>query len=73
MIISDFTEPELERFRTQCNFVNHEKGLFELRSKGYSLEEIAEQMNLTIDGAKKVSRKVNNKINKVKEHGVWTH
>lgn len=73
MIISDFTEPELERFRKQCNFVNHEIGLFELRSKGIPLEEIAERMNLTIDGAKKVSRKVNKKINKVKEHGVWMH
>ena len=65
MIISDFTKPELEFFRERCNFVGNEVGLFEMRSKGTSIEAIAEALNLSVDGAKKVSRKVNSKIARV--------
>lgn len=62
MIISDYTEHELEYFRKSCNFVGTEKDLFELRSKGIPLERIAEQLDMSVDGIKKVSRKVNKKI-----------
>ena len=65
MIISNFTSIELDYLRKTCNFVNNEKDLFELRGQGLSLEEIAEVLNLSVDGAKKVSRKVNNKIARV--------
>lgn len=65
MNISDFTKPELEYYREQCNFVGNEVGLFEMRSRGTSIEVIAEALNLSVDGAKKVSRKVNRKIVKV--------
>lgn len=65
MIISNFTSIELDYLRRTCNFVNNEKDLFELRGKGLSLEEIAEVLNLSVDGVKKVSRKVNNKIARV--------
>lgn len=41
MIISDFTEPELDLFRNKCNFVNYEKDLFEMRARGIPLEQIA--------------------------------
>lgn len=66
MIISDFTNIELDYFRKTCNFVNNEKELFELRGQGLSLEEIAEVLNLSVDGVKKVSRKVNKKIARVR-------
>lgn len=65
MVVSDFTVPELERFREKCNFVGHEIKVFELRSRGIPLERIAEEMNMSYEGIKKVSRKVNNKINRV--------
>lgn len=65
MIISDFTKPELDHFRDACNFVGNEALVFELRSCGQSLEEIAEILNLSVDGTKKVSRKVNRKIVRV--------
>lgn len=66
MIISDFTVIELEYFKDKCNFVGYEQDLFELRSRGIPLERIAEQLNMSVDGVKKISRKVNNKITKVK-------
>lgn len=65
MIISDFTNVELDYLRKDCNFVNIEKDVFELRSQGLSLEEIAEILNMSIEGVKKISRKVNRKIIRV--------
>ena len=65
MIISDFTEIELEYFRRSCNFVGCERDVFELRSKGVPLEQVAEKVNMSVDGIKKISKKVNNKITRV--------
>ena len=65
MIIADFTEPELEYLRQQCNFVNLEIPLFEMRAKGITLEKIAEELNISIDYARKISQKVNRKIIKI--------
>lgn len=68
MIIADFTKLELDVFRDNCNFVGNEQDIFDLRSQGIPLETIAETLNLSIDGAKRISQKVNNKIIKVKSH-----
>lgn len=68
MIIADFTKPELELLRDNCNFVGSEKDIFDLRSQGISIEDIAEKLNLSIDGAKRISRKVNSKIIRVQNH-----
>lgn len=65
MKVSDFTKPELDYFRENCNFVGLERVVFELRSQGVTIEEIAEQVNMSVDGVKKISRKVNKKIIKV--------
>lgn len=62
MKIADFTKPELDYFRENCNFVGIEIKVFELRSQGVPLEEIAEITNMSVDGIKKVSRRVNKKI-----------
>ena len=62
MIISEFTKPELDMFRDNCNFVGRELDLFEMRSRDIPLEVIAEELNLTADGVKKTSQKVNRKI-----------
>jgi len=65
MVISDFTNVELDVLREQCNFVNTEKDVFELRSQGLPLELIAEMLNMSVGGIKKISKKVNTKIGKV--------
>lgn len=65
MIIADFTVPELNYLRENCNFVGLEIRVFEMRSQGISLEEIAETLNMSVDGIKKISRKVNRKIIKI--------
>lgn len=65
MMISNFTAPELDYFRKHCNFVNFEITIFEERAKGVPLEQIAENMNISYDYARHLSRKVNKKILKV--------
>lgn len=65
MTISNFTKPELDYFRNNCNFVNLEVDVFELRSSGYTLEYIAEKLNISPDYARKISQRVNKKIIKV--------
>ena len=65
MIISDFTKPELDLFREKCNFVGSEKVLFELRSQGVPLEIIADNLNMSVTHAGRISQNVNRKIKKV--------
>lgn len=65
MIVSNFTTPELNYFRASCNFVGKEKDVFELRSQGIPLERIAEDLDLSVEGVKKISVKVNRKITRV--------
>ena len=65
MIVSDFTVPELELFRAQCNFTSNEMPIFEMRSRGIPLEEIAEVLDMSVENVKRISRKVNSKINRI--------
>lgn len=67
MIIKDFTKPEIDHLWRNCNFVGDEMLLFEARSKGIPLEQIAEDLNMSVENAKRISRKVNSKISKVME------
>ena len=62
MVISDFTKPELDYFRENCNFVNYEIIVFNERANGVPLETIAEQLNISYDYVRHLSRKVNKKI-----------
>ena len=65
MVISDFTRAEREYVLEKCNCVNHEKVIFIERAKGRQLDEIAEELNLSYDHVRAISRKVNRKILKV--------
>lgn len=65
MKVYDFTVPELNYFRIYCNFTDEERSLVEYRAKNYPLEHCAELMNVSVSTAKRLSRKVNNKIIRV--------
>lgn len=65
MKIYDFTKPEIEYFLENCNFTEEEETLFRYRSKNISLEACAEIMNVSISTAKRISKRVNNKIIRV--------
>ena len=65
MIIKDLTKPEIDFLWANCNFVGDEIYLFDARSKGISLEQIAEDLNMSVTHAGRISQRVNNKIKKV--------
>ena len=65
MKIYSFTRPELDYFELECNFTSDELELFRLRAKAMPLEDCAEQMNVSVSTVKRLSRRVNNKIERV--------
>ena len=65
MLLYEFTKPELDYYRANCNFVGDEIQVFELRSKGVTLEEIAEILNVSAVHVGRLSQRVNKKIKRV--------
>lgn len=65
MKVYDFTVPELNRFRALANFTPDERTLFEYRAEGVPMEICAENMNVSLATAKRISRRVNSKIIRV--------
>lgn len=63
MKVYEFTLPQIEYYRTFCNFDERESALFELRRQNIPLAKCAEILHY--DDAKKISRRVNNKIEQV--------
>ena len=63
--IYDFTKPELDFFREQCNFLEDELEYFNLRSRGASNVEIALKMHVSEAKVSKLARKVKDKIIRV--------
>ena len=64
MQIRDFTQSEADYLQAVCNFTKDENILFELRLQDVPLEECAERMNICVPTVKRVSRRLNAKINK---------
>ena len=65
MIISDFTRPEIDYFLNTCNFTDVEQEFFMLRTKGITLDEISEIMNVSRRTCDTYSKKIKRKIIKV--------
>lgn len=65
MKIYSFTRPELDYFELECNFTSDELKLFQLRAKAMPLEDCAEEMNVSVSTVKRLSRRVNDKIERV--------
>ena len=65
MLIRDFTVPELNMFREQCNFTQDEMTYFNLRAKDKSNVQIALEMNVSEAQVSKLARRVKNKMIRV--------
>lgn len=65
MKICDFTVPELDMFRTKCNFTEEELEYFNLRSKDMSNVAIALKMNVSESKVSKLAKKVKSKMIRV--------
>lgn len=62
MKICDFTQTEADYLQAVCNFTAEENTLFELRLKDIPLEECAERMNISVPTVKRISQRVNKKV-----------
>lgn len=62
MKICDFVEWELQMFRNECNFTSEELEFFNYRAKNIPIEIIANDMNISVGKANKLSRKIKNKM-----------
>ena len=65
MKIRDFTRPELQYFREQCNFTKDERWYFDLRAKDCSNVEISLMMNVSESQVSKLAKRVKSKILRV--------
>lgn len=55
---------EADYLQAVCNFTKEENTLFELRLQDIPLEECAERMNMSLPNVKRISQRVNKKIEK---------
>lgn len=63
--IYDFTQPEIDHLIAMCNFNEDERTFFDLRNKYYTLERVAEDMNISTATAYRLNKRVKAKILKV--------
>lgn len=64
-IKTEFTEPECERFRRECNFTDDEMSVFNLRVKNRSIVEIQSALNMSEATVNRRIRNIKRKIYKV--------
>jgi len=62
---NEFTEPECEYFRRQCNFTEDERKVFDLRVKEKSVIEICFALNMSESTVKRRIRAIKSKIYRV--------
>ena len=55
---------EADYLQAVCNFTKEENTLFELRLQDIPLEECAERMNISVPTVKRISQRVNKKVEK---------
>lgn len=64
-IKTEFTEPECERFRRECNFTSEERSVFDLRVKAHSIVEIQQALNMSEATVSRRIRNIKRKIYKI--------
>lgn len=62
---TDFTEPECNRFRSDCNFTPEELEVFNLRVKAHSLVEIQQKLHISESTVTRRIHSIKRKIFKV--------
>lgn len=67
MKICDFTKPELDRFRKDCNFTDIERQCFDLKAKGMTNYQLAMQLNICDSSVSSTMKSIRAKITAVSE------
>ena len=63
--IRDYTNPELDYFRKECNFTEGELRFFNLKAQDKSNIQISLDMNISTSQVSKISKRVREKISKL--------
>lgn len=64
-IKNEFTQPECDRFRRECNFTDEELSVFNLRVRSHSIVEIQQALNMSESTVNRRIRNIKKKIHKV--------
>jgi len=67
MKVSEFTKPELDKFRSECNFTPLERQCFDLKAKDCTNIELALKLNISESTVSVTMRKVRSKITRLLE------
>jgi FixJ family two-component response regulator len=65
MKICDFTKPELDKFRKECNFTDIERQCFDLKARDKTNTQLAMELNVSESTISVVMRRVRTKITRV--------
>lgn len=65
MRIADFTKPELDHFRDQCNFSDAERRAFDMKAKECTNIQIALELNVSESTVAVIMRRVRTKITRL--------
>lgn len=65
MKVAEFTKPELEKFRAECNFTPLERQCFDLKAKDCTNVELAMKLNVSESTVSITMRRVRSKITTV--------
>lgn len=65
MKICNFIKPELDNFRTNCNFTDEELQFFEYRAKDMPISVISSYMNISESKANRLSKQIKKKIMRI--------
>lgn len=65
VVCKDFTQPEIDFLINMCNFSEQEEEIFTKRCKNISIEEISNEMCMSIATVNRSIRRIKNKIYKV--------
>jgi hypothetical protein len=67
MKICDFTKPELDKFRKECNFTEIERQCFDLKAKGLTNYQLAMELNISDSTVSSTMKSIRAKITAVSE------
>ena len=65
MKLRDYTVPELEYLKKNCNFTEDEQTYFDLKSKDLSNIKISLKMHISISQVSKIAKRVSLKISRI--------
>jgi len=64
-IKTEFTAPECERFRRECNFTEQELAVFNLRVRDNTISQIQDKLNMSEATVNRRIKTIKKKIHKV--------